>query len=81
MEIVGASEVRAARRETSAPVDLEVKPLGNDNQLWLSGAALTGSGGQSNTCAVRPFRVVTQFDFVDPVERTSITPEPEAIDS
>jgi hypothetical protein len=41
MEIPGTSGVRAAQRETRSNVDLEVKPLANDNQPRLSGVALT----------------------------------------
>jgi len=43
MEIPGTSGVRTAQRETRSNVDPEVKPLANDNQLRLSGAALTES--------------------------------------
>jgi hypothetical protein len=41
MEIPGTSGVRAAQRETRSNVDLEVEPLANDDQLRLSGVALT----------------------------------------
>jgi hypothetical protein len=41
MEIPGTSGVRAAQRETRSNVDLEVKPLANDNQPRLSGVELT----------------------------------------
>jgi hypothetical protein len=41
MEIRGTSGVSAAQRETRSNVDLEAKPLANDNQLRLSGVELT----------------------------------------